>query len=257
MSWRSTRGWPVANTHRKRRWSIAQHNFYELKPLEEDDIDFAWTCPEPEHGGCFGYELRRQIAARIVWRPKKHYPNHTVAKIKSAWVADFSVPWSRLPLDGKKTWIERYKVAHVLPFWPDDGEHGDPKPDWPGDIYLAKIDWDLSDAEILTRIKRAIPELRPRDPVRKRTETAKDQLTAIAAQRIIDCKGDLTKTRFVEELTVTLGRENLLFSNEYRLTAAARRYRHQESEFEAGTTKSGAFDIAINPAAYGRSSSNL
>jgi len=221
---------------------VPRHHFYDLQALDDDDIGFAWRCPTAERGGCLGYELRRQMGARVI---TEKYPNHLKAppvELRAAWLAGFARPWPQLILNQKKEWISRYNEQHLLPL----GEHGkDPKHEWPGDIYSVKIDWDLSDGEIRRRFERALTKLRPRPPWRGRTETAADQLIAIAAIRLLDCRGDKTTTDFVDQMSALLSRDNLLFATETILMDAAKRFRTQESDFEIGLTRSGSLDIVL------------
>ena len=221
---------------------VPRHHFYDLQALDDDDIGFAWRCPPAERGGCLGYELRRQMGARVI---TEKYPNHLKAppvELRAAWLAGFARPWPQLILNQKKEWISRYNEQHLLPL----GEHGkDPKHEWPGDIYSVKIDWDLNDGEIRRRFERALIKLRPRAPWRERTETDRDQLTAIAAMRLVDCRGETPTMIFVDELTTRLSRDDLLFTDEDTLMEAARRYQKQEANLEVGLTKSGSLEIVL------------
>ena len=216
--------------------------FYDLQDLETDDIGFAWKCPSIERGGCLGYELRRQMGARVI---ADEYENHLevpLVELRAGWFAVFEKPWSQLTCVQKEKWISLYNDQHLVPF----GPHGkDPKPKWPGELYSVKIDWDLSDGEIRRRIDRALTKLRPRDPWRQRTETAEDQLKAIAAIRIIDCRGDTPTMKFVNEMTESLSRDDRLFEKETILMDAAKRFLRQESDLEVGLTRSGSLDIVL------------
>ena len=69
------------------------HRFYGLKDLETDDIGFAWNCPKAERSGCLGYELRRQMGARVI---AEKYPNLLgvpLVEITKVWLAEFARPW--------------------------------------------------------------------------------------------------------------------------------------------------------------------
>jgi hypothetical protein len=221
---------------------VPLHHFYDLQALDDDDIGFAWRCPPAERGGCLGYELRRQMGARVI---TEKYPNHLKVppvELKAAWLAGFKIPWQQLAPEQKKEWTSRYNDKHLLPL----GEHGkDPKHEWRGDIYSVKIDWDLSDGEIRRRFERALTKLRPRPPWRGRTETDRDQLTAIAAMRLVDCRGETGTMIFVEEVTTRLGHDDRLFIDQDTLMEAARRYQKQEANLEVGLTKSGSLEIVL------------
>ena len=218
------------------------HRFYGLKDLETADIGFAWNCPKAERSGCLGYELRRQMGARVI---AEKYPNLLgvpLVEITKVWLAEFARPWPQLTPEQKKEWISRYNDQHLAPF----GPHGeDPNPGWPGEIYSVKIDWDLNDGEIRRRFERALIKLRPRAPWRERTETDRDQLTAIAAMRLVDCRGETPTMIFVDELTTRLSRDELLFTDEDTLMEAVRRYQKQEANLEVGLTKSGSLEIVL------------
>ena len=132
---------------------MPDHFLYGLKALESADIGFAWKCNQAELGGCLAYELRRQIAARVIWRPGEHHPKPVVEILKTAWLAHFSRPWPELTTEQKVSWIGRYNPNHPLPF----GVNGqDPAPDLPGDLYTGKFDWDLSDPELCRGFKLAL-----------------------------------------------------------------------------------------------------
>lgn len=216
--------------------------FYDLQALVDDDIGFAWSCPPAERGGCLGYELRRQMGARVI---TEKYPNHLNVppeELRAAWLAGFEIPWPQLTTEQKREWISRYNDQHLAPF----GPHGeDPNPGWPGEIYSVKIDWDLNDGEIRRRFERALIKLRPRAPWRERTETDRDQLTAIAAMRLVDCRGETPTMIFVGELSTRPSRYDLLFTDEDTLMEAVRRYQKQEANLEVGLTKSGSLEIVL------------
>ena len=103
----------------------------------------------------------------------------------------------------------------------------------------------MNDGEIRRRFERALIKLRPRAPWRERTETDRDQLTAIAAMRLVDCRGETPTMIFVDELTTRLSGDELLFTDEDTLMEAARRYQKQEANLEVGLTKSGSLEIVL------------
>lgn len=230
-----------------------RHSFYGLKDFEWDDVTFAWNCPKRDFGGCFAYELHRQIAARAICYPKPSYSPATVLKIKDAWLAEFRAPWPQLIRTKQISWCARYKTVHALPLGPV-GQ--DPKPAFGGHLYTIKIDWDLTNPELKKRFVETLKKARPSGFDRKQSGGPDVGLTAIAAQRFYDCRGDLPAIAFLRIVSAQAGKSPL-FSSQLRLTRAARRYLDQELEFTIGITKSGELRLAQNPASYGRSFLNV
>lgn len=232
---------------------IPMHSFYGLRDLEEDDLLFAYTTPKIEHKGCLVYELHRQIFARTIFNPRRHQKSQTkkIARLKDYWMNRFSKPWSQLDDYIKGTWGNKYREAHALPVRNlVAGEVcKDPDPRSAGEIYSVKIDWDLTDSEIIDRFKIALTSgwRGERKPIYKKTENLASQLTAMAAQRLFDCK--LARERvldFAEQ--VFDGKDK--FTTEPRIHEASRRFQRLEETFKITKAPDGGFWLSLDPRAY-------
>ncbi len=219
-------------------------SLYGLRDLEPEDFGFAWNTPKSEHDGCYAYELHRQVGARLICHPKTHNPVEGTEQLRQAWVREFAKPWPQLSSAEKAAWKSTYKTTHPI-LWTQAGMWiSDPAPDMPGELRVMKFDFDLSDAELMKRFRETLPSLRNGHmPIRAKTETAKDMLSAIAAQRLFDCRGDEATMNFVEAHTDR-------FTSELRFQEACHRYQNVENTVRIGFRADGSYRLYLDPAAY-------
>jgi hypothetical protein len=164
-------------------------------------------------------------------------------------LTEFSKPWLQLEPAVKLTWTSKFKDSHPLPWSCVAEEWEDPSPELPGENFVLKIDLDLSDAEIRKRFALALVKLRGgREPIHQKTENLASQLTAIAAQRLYDCKGKDDES--VLEFSEFVCGDKEKFTSEQRIHEAAQRYQKLEETFKVGVASSGRFRLKIEPRAY-------
>lgn len=230
-------------------------NFYCGLPLTLQDIVFPWLCGESEAGGCYAYEMRRQIYARALSSRRKSADSARISQLRKFWLKNFSLPWQSLGQANRLKWHKLHsskfqgeRTSLRIPIWRAEAGQKDPRPNWPGQIYSVKLDWDLSPDDLVQRFANEVTRIHPRPKMR--SLTTKDALTAIAAQRILDLHGPhkvKSMIRWAQTQAALKGLDVTLFSSVRNLNLAAKRYQQAEGDLRIGSTKDGDFDIDLTP----------
>lgn len=230
-------------------------NFYCGLPLTLQDIVFPWLCRKAEAGGCLLYETRRQIFGRALHSRQQSGDSARISQLRAYWLKNFKLPWKSLDQASRDKWHKRHskkfdgeRTNQTIPLWLAERGEKDPKPNWPGEVYSVKLDWDLSPDDLVQRFANAVRRIHPRPKMR--TRTTQDALTAIAAQRILDLHGPHKVTSMIQwaRTQASLKGYNVpLFSSVRNLHRAAKRYRESERDLRIGSWESGDFDILLTP----------
>lgn len=185
---------------------------------------------DSEEGDSFNFGPPIDFAKlRESWEPelKTSWPEFP-SLLPKFWASNFKSPWNTLAAEARNRWVKEWKKR-------DDTNHirwthtiagalvEDPDRYMSGNLVVMKIDWDLSDTQIIKLFGRSLRNgrpktsvlptkngfrliddtepMRPRNPISERRESVDTCLRAIAMQRIFDLRGSDAPEEFAAAFT--------------------------------------------------------